>query len=156
LLGELLELVGRLVDRLQVALMLVLASRRGDVGMPCLGHPAPRQLHGALIERGLELQQEQRLLYVEDPSHAVSTLATPAPVGGSRCPSDSRCRTLVQHARETPAEHLSAAIGGPPRAGSSTPTFTACASEASAEVDIRRRSFRPSEQRHRRRASRLP
>ena len=77
LLGELLELVGRLVDRLQVALMLVLAPGRRDVRMPALCHPSARELDGALIERRLDLQQEHRLLNVEDPRHYTFTLATP-------------------------------------------------------------------------------
>ena len=43
-LGELLELVGGLVDRLQVALVLELPARRRDVGVPALGLAPPREL----------------------------------------------------------------------------------------------------------------
>ena len=75
-LGQLLELVGGLVDRLQVALVLVLASGRRDVGVPALGHPPAGQLDGALIERRLELQQEEGLFDVEDASHDPVTLAS--------------------------------------------------------------------------------
>jgi hypothetical protein len=39
---------------------------RRDVRVPALGHPAARELHVALVERRLELQQEQMLLDVED------------------------------------------------------------------------------------------
>ena len=49
--------------------MLVLATWRRDVGVPALGHPAPRELHRALIERWLELEQEQRGFDVEDSRH---------------------------------------------------------------------------------------
>ena len=55
--------------------MLVLASGWGDVRMPPLGHAPARKLNGPLIERRLELQEEHRLLYVEDPSHDPSKLA---------------------------------------------------------------------------------
>src|SRR4029077_5941306 len=78
-LGQALELVGRLVDRLQVALVLELQARGRDVRMPALGHPAPGKLHVALFERRLELQQEHVLLYVQDRyGHDPTTLATPA------------------------------------------------------------------------------
>ena len=55
-LGQPLELIRGLVDRLQMALMLVLAPGRRDVGVPTLGHATPRELHVALVERSLELQ----------------------------------------------------------------------------------------------------
>ena len=97
-LRELLELVGRLVDRLQVALVLVLASRRRDVGMPALGHPAARELHGALVERRLELQEKKCLFDVEDPWHDSFTLATWPRVGRQK-----RCR---------PSREASAASAG--------------------------------------------
>jgi len=58
-----------------VALMFMLAPGRRDVRVPTLGHPPARELHCALIERRLELQEEHRLLYIEDPSHEVSKLA---------------------------------------------------------------------------------
>src|ERR1700682_6410466 len=78
-LGQALELVGRLVDRLQVALVLELPALRRDIRVPALGHSAARELHIALVERGLELQQEQMLLYVKDAcGHDWSTLATKA------------------------------------------------------------------------------
>jgi hypothetical protein len=54
-LGELLELIGRLVDRLKVPLVLVLAPGRRDVRMPALCHSPAGELDGALIERRLKL-----------------------------------------------------------------------------------------------------
>ncbi len=63
------ELVGGLVDGLQVALVLVAAPGRGDVRMPALGHPPPRKLDGALIERGLQFEEEQCGFYVQDARH---------------------------------------------------------------------------------------
>jgi hypothetical protein len=54
-----LELVGGLVDRLQVALVLELLARRRDVRVPDLRHAAARELHVALVERRLELEKEQ-------------------------------------------------------------------------------------------------
>jgi hypothetical protein len=77
-LGEPLELVGGLVDRLQVALMLVLATGRRDVRVPALGHPPTGELDLALVERRLELEEEQRLFEIEDPGHEGQTLAPPA------------------------------------------------------------------------------
>ena len=71
-----LELVGRLVDRLQMALVLVLPSRRRDVGVPAFGHPTTRQLDAALVERRLQLQQQQSLFKIEDASHWQETLAS--------------------------------------------------------------------------------
>ncbi len=71
-----LELVGGLVDRLEVALVLELASLRGHVRVPALGHAPTRKLHVALCERRLQLQQEQMLLDVEDGGgHDPTTLA---------------------------------------------------------------------------------
>ena len=55
LLRELLELVGRLVDRLQMALVLELLAGRRDVGVPLLGEPPARLLDVALVERRLDL-----------------------------------------------------------------------------------------------------
>ena len=78
LLGELLELVGGLIDRLEMALMLVLSAGRSDVGVPALGHPAARELDFTGVERRLELQQEHRLFNIEDPRHRASTLAARA------------------------------------------------------------------------------
>ena len=63
-LRQALELVGGLVDRLQMALMLELTTLRGDVRVPALGHAPPRELDIALVERRLQLQQEQMLLDV--------------------------------------------------------------------------------------------
>ena len=80
-LGQLLELIGRLVDRLQVALVLVLAAGRRDVRMPALGHPPAGELDRALVERRLELQQEEGLLDVEDARHDLQKLAA-RPSGG--------------------------------------------------------------------------
>jgi sulfate-transporting ATPase len=45
--------------------------------MPALGHPAPRELHVALVERRLELEEKEMLLYVQDRhGHDPTTLAT--------------------------------------------------------------------------------
>jgi len=49
-----------------VALVLELAPGGCEVGVPALGHAPPRELHVALVEGGLQLQQEQVLLDVED------------------------------------------------------------------------------------------
>ena len=67
-----LELVGRLVDRLQVALVLELLAGRRDVGVPHLRHAPARELDLALVERRLELQEEQRLLDVQHLRHRQS------------------------------------------------------------------------------------
>ena len=57
--------------------MLELAPGGRDVGVPALGHPAAGELHVALVERRLELQQEQVLLDVEDRrGHDPTTLAS--------------------------------------------------------------------------------
>ncbi len=69
--NEALELVGRLVDRLEVTLVLELLARWGDVGKPDLRLPAPRELHLTLVEGGLELQEQERLLDVEDAWHGI-------------------------------------------------------------------------------------
>jgi len=45
-----------------VALVLVLASRRRDVGVPAFGHPPPRELDITHAERRLQLEQQHRLL----------------------------------------------------------------------------------------------
>ena len=68
-LGQRLQLVGGAVDRLQVPFVLDLLAGRRQVGMPALGQPAPGQLHRALVEWGVDLQQEKRLLDVEDRWH---------------------------------------------------------------------------------------
>ena len=68
-LGQALELVGRLVDRLEVALVLVLAPGRRDVGVPALRHPAARELDGALVERRLQLEEQHGLLDVQELGH---------------------------------------------------------------------------------------
>jgi hypothetical protein len=75
LLGELLELVRRLVDRLQMALVLELAPGRGDVRMPDLGEPAARELDVALAERRLDLKQQDGLLDVQHLWHDPTTVA---------------------------------------------------------------------------------
>jgi len=49
--------------------------------MPALGHSPASELHGTLIERRLELQEEQCLLYIEDSSHDLSKLAAPPSKG---------------------------------------------------------------------------
>ena len=60
--------------------MLELPPGGRDVGVPALGHPAARELHVALVERRLELQQEHVLLDVEDGrGHDPTTLATRRP-----------------------------------------------------------------------------
>ena len=61
-LSQHLELVGRFVDRLEMALMLVLASRRGDIRMPALCHSAAGELNIARIEGRFELEEQERLL----------------------------------------------------------------------------------------------
>ena len=68
-LREALELVGRLVDRLQVALVLELAARRGDVRVPALGQLAARELDVALVERRIDLQEQDGLLDVQHLRH---------------------------------------------------------------------------------------
>jgi hypothetical protein len=84
LLGELLELVGGLVDGLQVALVLELPARRRDVGMPDLREPAPRELYVALAERRLDLKQQDGLLDVQHLWHDLLTVASgPGPGGAS-------------------------------------------------------------------------
>ena len=55
--------------------MLHLAPGRRDVGVPALRHPAARELDRALVERRLELQEEDGLLDVEDLGHEPSTVA---------------------------------------------------------------------------------
>src|SRR6185437_14826075 len=76
-LGQALELVGRLVDRLQVTLVLELASGGRDVRVPALGHAPARELNVALVERRLQLQEQQVLSYVEDcRRHDPTTLAS--------------------------------------------------------------------------------
>jgi hypothetical protein len=69
ILREALELVGGLVDGLQVPLVLELLARRGDVGMPDLRHPPARELDVALVEGRVDLQQEDRLLDVQHVRH---------------------------------------------------------------------------------------
>ena len=64
--------------------MLVLSPGRGDVRVPALGHPPARELHIALVEGSLELQQQHRLFDVEDPGHSSITLATPGAFGHDR------------------------------------------------------------------------
>jgi hypothetical protein len=76
LLRELLQLVGRLVHRLQVALVLELPARRGDIGVPALGLAPARKLDRALVERRIDLQEEDGLLDVQHVRHDPSTLAT--------------------------------------------------------------------------------
>src|SRR5579875_2719074 len=58
--GKVLEVVGRLVDRLQMELVLVPLALRRKVRMPPLGKPPPRQLDIPLVERRLELKQQER------------------------------------------------------------------------------------------------
>ena len=77
-LGQRDELVGRVVDRLQMALVLELAPGRRQVGVPDLGQPAARELDVALVEGRLDLQEEERLLDVEHCGHEHSTIAPSA------------------------------------------------------------------------------
>ena len=68
-LGELRQLIRGLVYRLEVALVLGLATGRRDVRVPPLGHPTAREMDLTLIERSFELQQQHRLFDIEDPRH---------------------------------------------------------------------------------------
>jgi hypothetical protein len=54
-----------------VALVLELLPGRRDVGMPLLGQAPARELDVALVERRIDLQQEDRLLDVDDLGHVV-------------------------------------------------------------------------------------
>ena len=74
-LGEALELVGHVVDRLQVALVLVLLAGWRNVGVPALGHAPARELHVAHIEGRLQLQKRHRLLEIEHRCHELFTLS---------------------------------------------------------------------------------
>ncbi len=65
-LRQALELVGGAVDGLEVHLVLVLAPGRREIRVPALGHRASRELHVALVEGRLQLQQEHVALGVED------------------------------------------------------------------------------------------
>ena len=60
-----------------MALVLELLAGRRDVGMPDLRLLAPGELDLALVERRLELQQQERLFDVEDLRHSRVTLAKP-------------------------------------------------------------------------------
>src|SRR4029078_1517013 len=75
--GELFELVGRLVDRLQMALVLDLLPRRRDVGMPLLGHAPPRELDVALVVPQLGFEEQYRLLDVQHLGHNALTVSSP-------------------------------------------------------------------------------
>ena len=75
-LGQALELVGRLVDRLEVALVLELLAGRGDVRVPDLRHPPPRHLDLALVEGRRDLQQQERLFEVEHVGHEPTRVST--------------------------------------------------------------------------------
>ena len=72
-------MIGRLVDRLEVTLVLELPTSRGNVGVPALGRPPAGQLHIALVKRRLDLQSEHLLLNVEDHSrHATQHVTEPS------------------------------------------------------------------------------
>jgi hypothetical protein len=71
LLREALELVGRLVDGLEMTLVLALLPGRGYVGVPALGKSAPCKLDVALVERRIDLEKEDRLFDVDDLRHVV-------------------------------------------------------------------------------------
>jgi acetyl esterase len=87
-LGERLELVRRFVDRLEMALVLVLASGRGDIRMPALCHPAARELNITRIERRFEFEEQERLLEIQDTRHDPFTLAGDRLSRGGRGPSE--------------------------------------------------------------------
>ena len=55
--------------------MLELLARRGDVRVPALGLATPRELDVALVERRLDLEEEDRLLDVQDLRHDPFTVA---------------------------------------------------------------------------------
>ena len=55
--------------------MLDLAPRGREVGVPALGHLAASQLHRALVERGLQLQQHHLLLDIQHRGHEAQTVA---------------------------------------------------------------------------------
>jgi hypothetical protein len=80
-LGQRDELIGRVVDRLQMAFVLELAPWRRQVGVPDLGQPAARELNVALVEGRLDLQEEERLLDVEHCGHEHPTIAPSGPTG---------------------------------------------------------------------------
>jgi hypothetical protein len=51
--------------------VLELLSGRGYVGVPALGEPSPCKLDIALLERRFDLDEENRLLDVDDLRHVV-------------------------------------------------------------------------------------
>ena len=79
LLCEPLQRVGRLVDGLQMAFVLMLPSGWCDVGMPDLGQPPARELDVALVERRIDLQQEDRLFDIQHLCHDLFTVAGVGP-----------------------------------------------------------------------------
>jgi Icc-related predicted phosphoesterase len=61
-----------------VALVLDLLAGGRQVGMPALGQPPPGQLHCPLVERRVELEEQEGLLYVEDLGHEPSNGTLPS------------------------------------------------------------------------------
>ena len=45
--------------------MFELAARRREVGIAALGHPAPRELNVPLVERSLDLEQQEVALDIK-------------------------------------------------------------------------------------------
>jgi hypothetical protein len=105
-LGQRDELVGGVVDRLQVTLVLELAPGRREVGVPDLGQPTARQLDVALVERRLELQEEERLLDLEHCGHEHPTIAPRSSI------EEARPQHCIERAAHTTGERA-AAIHGP-------------------------------------------
>ena len=73
--------------------MLVAAPGRGDVRMPALGHPPACQLDGTLIERRLQLEEQQRGFDVQDAWHDTPTLASIWRL--ARCANHPNCNECV-------------------------------------------------------------
>ena len=90
-----------------MALVLELPALRRDVRVPALGHPPARQLHRALVERRLQLQQQQMLLDVQDGrGHDPTTLAR---VGGFLFLSILLADVLSIHLHDAPAVQAASA-----------------------------------------------
>ena len=114
-LGDRGELVGGLVDRLQVPLVLVLLAGRRDVRMPLLREAAARELDVALVERWVDLQEKDGLFNIQHLRHDPLTVPragnTGVPSAPPRCcrPGDpyklagpARVRPLVPPTHDDP------------------------------------------------------
>jgi hypothetical protein len=55
--------------------VLELAPRRREIGVPDLGQPPAGELHVALVERRVDLQEQQGLLDVQHSGHEPPTIA---------------------------------------------------------------------------------